>query len=156
MGRRWAGWTSMTYPRSNFPKAWRCARSPKTTCGRYGRPTRKRFGITGATRRQPRTAGRSFSTFPTPTPPCGRWLGPTGGGGARRLAAMLVDRHDPRIVLLAGEILFVPAALAATQATDMGSLTWAVAAMALFSTPVFTAIASFAPYLTDQPERLGL
>ena len=74
---------------------------------------------------------------------------------AGSLAGMLVDRHDPRIVLLAGEILFVPAALAATQATDMGSLTWAVAAMALFSTPVFTAIASFAPYLTDQPERLG-
>src|SRR3990172_1583434 len=75
---------------------------------------------------------------------------------AGSLAGMLVDRHDPRIVLLAGEILFVPAALAATQASDMESLTWAVAAMALFSTPVFTAIASFAPYLTDQPERLGL
>src|SRR3990172_12770885 len=44
-----------------------------------------------------------------------------GSLAAGSLAGMLVDRHDPRIVLLAGGSLFLPAALAATPAPGMGS-----------------------------------
>ncbi|MGH8873997.1 MAG: MFS transporter [Acidimicrobiia bacterium] len=71
------------------------------------------------------------------------------------VAGLLVDRFNPRRVLLAGEVLFVPAALAVVLADSMGELTVMAALLGLLSTPVYTAISSFAPYLTDDEGRLA-
>jgi predicted MFS family arabinose efflux permease len=74
-------------------------------------------------------------------------VGSTAGG-------VLVDRYDPRRVLLVGEILFVPAALAPIFANSMASLTVAVAIMDLVAMVVFTSVAAFAPYLTADENKL--
>jgi MFS family permease len=68
-------------------------------------------------------------------------------------AGVLVDRYGPRRVLMAAEVLFVPAALAVPLANDMLQLTVLVSVWAFAGAPVVTAGASFAPYLTnpDQP-----
>ncbi len=71
------------------------------------------------------------------------------------IAGVLVDRFDPRRVVIVGEILFVPAALALIWANSIPSLAVATFVLGLVGTPVFTAISSFAPFLTDDPERLA-
>ncbi|HEY5579401.1 MAG TPA: MFS transporter, partial [Acidimicrobiia bacterium] len=70
------------------------------------------------------------------------------------LAGVLVDRFDPRRVLMAGEVLFVPATLSILLADNMGELTIFAALLGFFQAPVFTAITSFAPYLTADPGQL--
>lgn len=71
------------------------------------------------------------------------------------IAGVLVDRFDPRRVVMVGEILFVPAALALMFTDTIPSLAVATFILGLVGTPVFTAISSFAPFLTDDEERLS-
>ncbi len=71
------------------------------------------------------------------------------------IAGVLVDRFDPRKVVLVGEILFVPAALALIFANTIPSLVLATFMLGLVGTPVFTAISSFAPFLTDEEDELS-
>lgn len=71
------------------------------------------------------------------------------------VAGVLVDRFDPRRVVMVGEILFVPAALAMTATSTIPSLAIATFVLGLVGTPVFTAISSFGPFLTDNEERLN-
>ncbi len=66
----------------------------------------------------------------------------------------LVDRFGPRRVLVAFEIAFVPAALAVTLAGDLAQLTLLVFLVGLLGAPVYTAVASLAPYLTDDVDEL--
>ena len=71
------------------------------------------------------------------------------------VAGVLVDRFDPRKVVLVGEILFVPAALAMILANSIPTLVATTFMLALVGTPVFTAISSFAPFLTDDDDELA-
>jgi MFS family permease len=71
------------------------------------------------------------------------------------IAGVLVDRFDPRRVLIAGEILFVPVAIGMIFADTIPSMVVMTFALGLVGTPVYTAIASFAPYLTDDQNRLA-
>lgn len=71
------------------------------------------------------------------------------------VAGVLVDRFDPRKVVLVGEFLFIPAALSLIFADSIPTLVIATFALGLVGTPVFTAISSFAPFLTDDEGRLA-
>ncbi len=71
------------------------------------------------------------------------------------VAGVLVDRFDPRRVVMVGEILFIPAALAMIFANSIPSLVVTTFILGLVGTPVFTAISSFAPFLTEDHEELG-
>ncbi len=70
------------------------------------------------------------------------------------LAGVLVDRFDPRRVLIGSELLFVPATLAMVAAGSMTTLSLFAALLGLTGAPVFTAVASFGPYLTEDDQRL--
>ncbi len=71
------------------------------------------------------------------------------------VAGVLVDRFDPRRVIMAGELLFVPATLAMIVAGTMVQLTVFGAFLGFAGAPVFTAIGAFGPYLTQDPDRLS-
>lgn len=71
------------------------------------------------------------------------------------VAGVLVDRFDPRRVVIWGEFAFVPAALALVFADTIPALAIATFALGLVGTPVFTAISSFGPFLTGDEERLS-
>lgn len=71
------------------------------------------------------------------------------------VAGVLVDRFDPRRVVMVGEVLFVPAALALMFTETIPSLAIATFVLGLVGTPVFTAISSFGPFLTDDEDRLS-
>jgi DHA3 family macrolide efflux protein-like MFS transporter len=71
------------------------------------------------------------------------------------IAGVLVDRFDPRRVVIVGEVLFVPAALALMFTDTIPSLAVATFVLGLVGTPVFTAISSFGPFLTDDEDRLA-
>lgn len=71
------------------------------------------------------------------------------------VAGVLIDRFDPRRVLLVGEVFFVPAAFLPILSDTMLELTVAVAVMDAFTMLVFTAISSMPPYLTEDESRLG-
>ncbi|MEX1125684.1 MAG: MFS transporter [Acidimicrobiia bacterium] len=71
------------------------------------------------------------------------------------VAGVLVDRFDPRRVLIVGELLFIPAALGMVFANTIPSMVVATFLLGLVGAPVYTAIASFAPYLTEDPDRLA-
>jgi predicted MFS family arabinose efflux permease len=71
------------------------------------------------------------------------------------VAGVLVDRFDPRRVVIWGELAFVPAALSLIFADTIPSLVVATFLLGLVGTPVFTAISSFAPFLTDDEDRLA-
>jgi len=71
------------------------------------------------------------------------------------VAGVLVDRFDPRRVVIVGEILFIPAALAMIFADSIPSLVVTTFILGLVGTPVFTAISSFAPFLTEDDDELG-
>ncbi|MHB1341681.1 MAG: MFS transporter [Coriobacteriia bacterium] len=68
---------------------------------------------------------------------------------------LLVDRYGPRRVLIAAEVLFVPAALAIGLADDLLTLTVLVAIWGLVGMPVQTAGASLAPYLAEDDGDLA-
>lgn len=70
------------------------------------------------------------------------------------IGGVLVDRYDPKRVLLYGEIAFVPAALAPILASTMSEMTLSIAFLALVSMVVYTAVASFPPYLTAEEDEL--
>lgn len=71
------------------------------------------------------------------------------------VAGVLVDRFDPRRVVMVGEVLFVPAALALIFTDTIPTLAIATFVLGLVGTPVFTAISSFGPFLTDDEDRLA-
>jgi predicted MFS family arabinose efflux permease len=71
------------------------------------------------------------------------------------VAGLLVDRFDPRRVLIAGEFLFVPVVIGMVFVETIPSLAVMTFFVGLVGTPVFTAISSFGPYLTDNPDRLS-
>lgn len=70
-------------------------------------------------------------------------------------AGVLVDRFGPRRVLIGAEVVFAPAALALILPTSMTTLTLVVALVGTVGGVVYTAVGSFPPYLTDDPEMLG-
>ncbi len=71
------------------------------------------------------------------------------------IAGLLVDRYDPRRVLVASEFVFVPVVLGLVFVESLTALVVMVFFLGLVGAPVFTAIASFGPYLTADPDRLG-
>lgn len=70
------------------------------------------------------------------------------------IAGVLVDRFDPRRVVIWGELAFVPAALSLVFVDTIPALAVATFGLGLVGTPVFTAISSFGPFLTDDEDRL--
>jgi predicted MFS family arabinose efflux permease len=71
------------------------------------------------------------------------------------IAGLLVDRFDPRRVLIGAEFVFVPVVIGMVFADTLPALTVMVFFVGLVGAPVFTAISSFGPYLTENPDRLG-
>ena len=71
------------------------------------------------------------------------------------VAGVLVDRFDPRRVVLFGELLFVPVAISLAFADSITTLATMTFLLGLVGTPVFTAVASFAPFLTSDEDRLA-
>lgn len=71
------------------------------------------------------------------------------------LAGVLIDRYDPRRVLLWGEIVFVPVVLAMIFADSIPWLAATSFLLGLVGAPVFTAISSFAPFLTEDENELA-
>lgn len=71
------------------------------------------------------------------------------------VAGVLVDRFDPRRVVMVGELAFVPATVAMVFVDSIPSLVIATFALGLVGTPVFTAISSFAPFLSDDATRIA-
>lgn len=71
------------------------------------------------------------------------------------VAGVLVDRFDPRRVVIVGEFLFVPVALAMVFADTIPLLVGTTFLLGLVGMPVFTAISSFGPFLTDNEDRLA-
>jgi MFS family permease len=71
------------------------------------------------------------------------------------VAGVLIDRFNPRRVVIVGEILFVPTALAFVFVETLPALVVATFFLGLVGTPVFTAISSFAPFLTKDEDRLA-
>jgi len=67
---------------------------------------------------------------------------------------VLVDRFGPRRVVVAGEVLFAPAALALILPTTMAGLIVAVAAAGVLGHLVYTAVTSFPPYLAEGEAEL--
>jgi len=71
------------------------------------------------------------------------------------VAGVLIDRFDPRRVLLWGEIFFIPAVLSMILADTIPLLVGTSFLLGLVGAPVFTAISSFAPFLTDDEDQLA-
>jgi MFS transporter, DHA3 family, macrolide efflux protein len=71
------------------------------------------------------------------------------------VAGVLIDRFDPRRVLLWGEIFFIPAVLSMILADTIPLLVVTSFLLGLVGAPVFTAISSFAPFLTDDEDELA-
>jgi DHA3 family macrolide efflux protein-like MFS transporter len=67
------------------------------------------------------------------------------------IAGVLVDRFDPRRVLMVSEFFFVPITLAFILPSGMTQLCFLVGLLGFFGAPVYTAAASFAPFIaTDE------
>lgn len=71
------------------------------------------------------------------------------------LAGVLIDRLGPRRVLIGAEVLFAPAALSLVLPSSMATLTSGVAVVGLVGSVVYTTVASFAPYLSDDENLLA-
>ena len=71
------------------------------------------------------------------------------------LAGTLIDRFDPRKVLIAAEIVFVPTAVSLVWADSLTMLIVLSSLLGLVTAPTNTAIASFPPFLTENPDRLA-
>ncbi|HEX2049537.1 MAG TPA: MFS transporter [Actinomycetota bacterium] len=69
-------------------------------------------------------------------------------------SGVLVDRHGPRRVVIAGEVVFVPATLSLALAGSMPEMTLLMVPAAFFAGVVFTAVAAFPPFLTDDDDAL--
>lgn len=70
------------------------------------------------------------------------------------IGGVLVDRFGPRNVLVYAHIAFVPAALAIVFAETVPQLAFLAAIWGFVGAPILTAGASFAPFLTSDPEQL--
>jgi DHA3 family macrolide efflux protein-like MFS transporter len=70
------------------------------------------------------------------------------------LAGVLVDRFDPKRVLMGAEILFVPSTLALVLPDTVYEMAAVVAVSAACGATVMTAVGSFPPFLTEDPHRL--
>jgi MFS transporter, DHA3 family, macrolide efflux protein len=70
------------------------------------------------------------------------------------VAGVLVDRFNPKRVLMVAEILFVPSTLALVLPDTVFQMAAVVAVSAVFGAAVMTAVASFPPFLTDDAMRL--
>lgn len=70
------------------------------------------------------------------------------------LAGVLIDRFDPRRILIVAELVFVPAILALIVPTDIAEMTVAIVFAGLATGVVMTAVASLPPFLTDDSTRL--
>jgi DHA3 family macrolide efflux protein-like MFS transporter len=70
------------------------------------------------------------------------------------LAGVLIDRFDPRRVLIVSELLFVPATLALIIPNDIGEMTVAIVFAGSAAGAVMTAVASLPPFLTDDSDQL--
>ena len=70
------------------------------------------------------------------------------------LGGILIDRFDPKRVLIVAELAFVPPTLALVLPETLDQMTVVVAASALCGAAVMTAVASFPPFMTSDPSRL--
>ncbi len=71
------------------------------------------------------------------------------------IAGVLIDRFDPRRVVMVGEAVFIPVALSLIFADTIPALAVATFFFGLVGGPVHTAVASFAPFLTDDASKLS-
>jgi MFS transporter, DHA3 family, macrolide efflux protein len=71
------------------------------------------------------------------------------------IAGTMVDRYDPRRVLIVSEVLFVPAALSLVWANSLPMLVVLSVFLGLLTAPINTAMVSFPPFLTQRPDRLA-
>lgn len=71
------------------------------------------------------------------------------------LAGVLIDRFNPRRVVMVGEALFIPVALSLIFAETVPAMALATFFFGLVGGPIHTAIASFAPFLTENDAELG-
>lgn len=71
------------------------------------------------------------------------------------LAGVLIDRFNPRRVVMVGEALFIPVALSLIFAETVPAMALATFFFGLIGGPIHTAIASFAPFLTENDAELG-
>ena len=67
------------------------------------------------------------------------------------LAGVLIDRFDPRRVLIVSEILFVPATLALVLPDNIGDMTLVVAFAGLTTAAVLTAVISLPHFSPPSP-----
>lgn len=81
-------------------------------------------------------------------------LGLSGLAGAA-ISGVLVDRFGPKKVLIGAEVVFVPTALSFLWASDLPTLVGLSVLLGLVTAPTNTAIASFPPFLTRDPDRLA-
>jgi MFS transporter, DHA3 family, macrolide efflux protein len=70
------------------------------------------------------------------------------------VAGVLVDRFNPKRVLMGAEILFVPSTLALVLPDTLLQMTAVVAVSAFFGAVVMTAVGSFPPFLTRAGQHL--
>jgi predicted MFS family arabinose efflux permease len=71
------------------------------------------------------------------------------------IAGVLIDRYDPRRVLIWGEVVFIPVALGLVFAETIPSMAVMTFFLGLVGAPVYTAISSFAPFLSDDEPSLA-
>jgi len=70
------------------------------------------------------------------------------------VAGVLVDRFGPRTVLVGAQFFYVPVVIATASVRSMPELVAMCGLLGLSTAPIMTATGSFAPYLTDDPERI--
>ena len=71
------------------------------------------------------------------------------------VSGVLVDRFDPRRVLIVGEVIFAPVAISLMFADSIATLAVGTFFLGLVGAPVFNAISSFGPFLTDDEGELA-
>lgn len=71
------------------------------------------------------------------------------------VAGVLIDRFDPRRVMLVSEVLFVPAILTLMSVESMAELTVRAPAVWFIGSLTQTAITSFPPFLSSDEDAIG-
>ncbi len=71
------------------------------------------------------------------------------------ISGVLVDRFDPRRVLIVGEVIFAPVAISVMFAESIPTLAITTFLLGLVGAPVFNAISSFGPFLTEDEDELA-
>lgn len=70
------------------------------------------------------------------------------------LAGVMIDRYDPRRVVMMSEVVFVPATLALIFPDSIGQMTLTIVFAATATGAVMTSVASLPPFLTNDSARL--